>query len=213
MRYLILFTILLFPNLAADGQEVFNKNFQGVVLIITDDGIGSGAIITEAGHVLTNAHVINDNAQVEVYIFADDEIDNLRHSAKVLKVDKSKDLALLKIANSKFKLNPIKISIVEPRVGEEAHAIGHPDGEIWSYTKGYISQIRDDYEWEYDANSKMRATVLQMQTPINPGNSGGPLLNEHGNLIGINSFGDKELQSINFAVGVEEIIKFLGSGR
>ena len=104
MRYLILFTILLFPNLAADGQEVFNKNFQGVVLIITDDGIGSGAIITEAGHVLTNAHVINDNAQVEVYIFADDEIDNLRHSAKVLKVDKSKDLALLKIANSKFKI-------------------------------------------------------------------------------------------------------------
>ena len=62
MRYLILFTILLFPNLAADGREVFNKNFQGVVLIITDDGIGSGAIITEAGHVLTNAHVINDNA-------------------------------------------------------------------------------------------------------------------------------------------------------
>ena len=59
----------------------------------------------------------------------------------------------------------------------------------------------------------MRATVLHMQTLINPGNSGGPLLNEHGNLIGINSFGDKELQSINFAVGVEEIIKFLGSGR
>ena len=98
MRYLILFTILVFPNLAADGREVFNKNFQGVVLIITDDGIGSGAIITEAGHVLTNAHVINDNAQVEVYIFADDEIDNLRHTARVLKVDRSKDLALLKIA-------------------------------------------------------------------------------------------------------------------
>ena len=106
MRYLILFTILLFPNLAADGQEVFNKNFQGVVLIITDDGIGSGAIITEAGHVLTNAHVINDNALVEVYIFADDEIDNLRHSAKVLKVDKSKDLVCLRLQTQNLNLTP-----------------------------------------------------------------------------------------------------------
>ena len=56
----------------------------------------------------------------------------------------------------------------------------------------------------------MFATVLQIQTPINPGSSGGPLLNKYGNLIGINSFANTGLQSMNYAISVEEIIKFLG---
>ena len=95
-------------------------------------------------------------------------------------------------------------------VGEEAHAIGHPDSELWTYTKGYISQLRPDYQWEYINGEKMHATVIQIQTPINPGNSGGPLLNKHGNLIGINAFANLDKQLMNFAISVEEIIKFLG---
>ena len=122
-----------------------------------------------------------------------------------------KDLALLKITNPKVALKKIGISIVVPPIGEEAHAIGHPDGEIWTYTMGYISQTRKDYEWSYGNETAMNANVYQIQTPIAGGNSGGPLINSKGNLIGINTFGHTEYGFINYAISVDEIIRFLGS--
>ena len=210
MRYLILIALLFLFDTFADGKAIFNKNFAGVVVILTDDGLGSGAIISEAGFVLTNSHVIGNYQEVELFIYGADSVEESTHIAKVIKNDPTKDLALLKIQNPKYGMDVIDISIIEPQPGDEAHAIGHPDGEIWSYTKGYISQIREDYSWKYDENTKMFATVLQIQTPINPGSSGGPLLNKYGNLIGINSFATTGLQSMNYAISVEEIIKFLG---
>ena len=210
MRYLVLVTLLFICDAYTDGKTIFNKNFAGVVVILSESGIGSGAIINESGYVLTNSHVLQGSKEVEVLIYGADSLEEAKHIAKVVKDSPIKDLALLKIINPKQKLDVIEISIVEPQPGDEAHAIGHPDGEIWSYTKGYISQVRYDYTWQYSENIKMYATVLQIQTPINPGNSGGPLLNKHGNLIGINSFSASDLQSMNFAISVEEIIKFLG---
>tara|TARA_B100000242_G_C42999064_1_gene464106 strand:- start:457 stop:1074 length:618 start_codon:yes stop_codon:yes gene_type:complete len=202
--------MLLLLNVYADGKHIFNKNFAGVVVILSADGLGSGAIISDSGYVLTNSHVLQGSKEVEVLIYGADSLNEAKHIATVVKDNPIKDLALLKIINPKQKLDVIDISIVEPQPGDEAHAIGHPDGEIWSYTKGYVSQVRYDYTWQYSENSKMFATVLQIQTPINPGSSGGPLLNKHGNLIGINSFAASDLQSMNFAISVEEIIRFLG---
>lgn len=210
MRYLVLVLMLLLLNVYADGKHIFNKNFAGVVVILSADGLGSGAIISDSGFVLTNSHVLQGSKEVEVLIYGADSLNEAKHIATVVKDNPIKDLALLKIINPKQKLDVIDISIVEPQPGDEAHAIGHPDGEIWSYTKGYVSQVRYDYTWQYSENSKMFATVLQIQTPINPGSSGGPLLNKHGNLIGINSFAASDLQSMNFAISVEEIIRFLG---
>ena len=60
-----------------------------------------------------------------------------------------------------------------------------------------------------DGGIEHKANVYQTQTPISEGNSGGPLLNNHGNLIGINTFGSKEVQSLNYAVDVTEIVRFL----
>ena len=56
----------------------------------------------------------------------------------------------------------------EAQVGADVHAIGHPQGQTWTYTKGLISQVRPDYQW-----GPHKADVIQTQTPINPGNSGG----------------------------------------
>ncbi len=210
MRYLILILTILSLNIFSNGHSIYNQNFPGVVIIVTDDGIGSGAIITESGFVLTNAHVVGGNKEVEILIFGGETFEESSHRARVLKVDSTKDLALVKIIKPKFQFEVIEISIVMPKVGEEAHAIGHPDSELWTYTKGYISQLRPDYQWEYINGEKMHATVIQIQTPINPGNSGGPLLNKHGNLIGINAFANLDKQLMNFAISVEEIIKFLG---
>ena len=97
-------------------------------------------------------------------------------------------------------------------VGTDVHAIGHPTGQIWTYTKGYISQIRPGFEWGTSGRDyKHRATVIQTQTPINPGNSGGPLLSDEGKLIGVNSFKSKDGEGLNFAVSAKDVESFLES--
>jgi S1-C subfamily serine protease len=97
------------------------------------------------------------------------------------------------------------------QIGADVHAIGHPTGQAWTYTKGLISQYRKDYEWKA-ASGSHRAAVIQTQTPINPGNSGGPLLSDDGRLIGINTFkGGGE--GLNFAVALVDVEKFLTEGR
>ena len=94
-------------------------------------------------------------------------------------------------------------------MGEEVHAIGHPLGLYdWTYTKGYISQVRNDYEWSIEQSSHY-ADVIQTATPISPGNSGGPLLSDDANLIGVNTFGSIEGQNLNFAVSAKEVEDFL----
>ncbi len=96
-------------------------------------------------------------------------------------------------------------------MGADVHAIGHPQGEAWTYTAGVVSQIRLGYKWLYSDRLRHTADVIQTQTPISGGNSGGPLLSEGGTLIGVNSFADESGQNINFAVGIKDINTFLAS--
>ena len=93
------------------------------------------------------------------------------------------------------------------QVGADVHAIGHPTGEAWTYTKGFISQYRKDYEWR-DEEGSHKASVIQTQTPINPGNSGGPLLSDDGKLIGVNAFKAKG-EALNFAISIADVQAFL----
>jgi hypothetical protein len=75
-----------------------------------------------------------------------------------------------------------------------------------------VSAFRPDYEWTGGPNdSKHVATVIQTQTPINPGNSGGPLLTEDGKIVGVNAFGTKGTEGINFAIAAKEIRVFLAN--
>jgi hypothetical protein len=91
------------------------------------------------------------------------------------------------------------------RVGADVHAIGHPTGESWSYTRGIVSQVRRGYAWTATGDRfEHKATVIQTQTPINPGNSGGPLLNERLEVVGINSF-KADGEGLNFAVSSEDV--------
>ena len=109
-------------------------------------------------------------------------------------------------------VSPLKLgSNAAIQVGDDVHAIGHPTGEAWTYTRGIVSQIRPDYEWQAEGPPLHRATVVQTQTPINPGNSGGPLLSDSGQIIGMNSFIKPGAQGLAYAVSVDDISAFLKS--
>ncbi len=213
MYYLIkiFFLPIIFINLL-NANNIYDVNAPGVVLLMGDSGYGSGVIISSKGYVLTNNHVVEGNENLEVilsYTYNLDEYEEYVHSIEVIKQDKLRDLALIKINKPRTSLKPIKISRKIPKIGSQVHAIGHPDLEVWTYTTGYISQIRDDYVWTYEDDFEHIANVYQTQTPIAEGNSGGPLLNSYGNLVGINTFGDEKNDFQNFSVAVDEIIKFL----
>jgi len=202
---------LVFFNLLS-ANDIYEDNTLGVVLLMGDAGYGSGVIISSKGYVLTNNHVVENNENLEAilsYQYNLDGYEEYVHSIEIIKQDKVKDLALIKINNPRTALRPINISRKVPAIGSQVHAIGHPDLEVWTYTTGYISQIREEYEWSYEDDFEHMANVYQTQTPVAEGNSGGPLLNNHGNLVGINTFGDSENDFQNFSVTVDEIIKFL----
>ena len=214
---IIIFGLLSF-NSNASRNDIYDDNAPAVVVIFSEDGIGSGVILSERGYVLTNWHVIKDAKEIE--IFCGGCMDTFEESifeSDVIKIDKTRDLALLKITNSPQTLTAIKVSQVNAVVGDEVHAIGHPEGEIWTYTQGYISQHRGDYEWNYQSNDDIQfvADVYQTQTPDTGGSSGGPLLNQFGNLIGINTFGNVEANGngtiMNYSITVEEVIEFLNN--
>ena len=195
------------------GSRIYKQYADSVLLVATDEGIGSGVLLWE-NLVLTNKHVVGDYPSVTIITKPEtfQKVENSRRIiGDIIKFDEEKDLALIQLRkNVKSK----KISLSDPKdieVAMKAHAIGHPRGNYWSYTEGVVSQIRPSYEWQSSNDIQYKADVIQTQTPINPGNSGGPLFNSKGELIGINSFGDPDSPGLNFAVATTSIIDFLNA--
>ena len=160
---------------------------------------------------MTNVHVIKNSSFIVVVPYGGLSENPIYYLATIEKILPDKDLALLRIEERMSNFLEIDKSC-KIKVASDAHAVGHPEGNYWSYTKGYISQIRDDFEWAYSDDSTFKAQVIQTQTPINPGNSGGPLVNSDAKLIGINSFGDSKSQGINFALSCNEIVNLVNAG-
>jgi len=196
-------------------SALFSLLSPSVVLVVTNEGLGSGSVISE-GLILTNWHVVEGYKQVGVVFKPSSPGAKPSRAdviaADVVKVDQVRDLALLRPLT--FPTNaPKPIELADEKdiaIGADVHAIGHPTGEVWSYTKGIISQVRNGYSWETEAKIKHHADVIQTQTPISPGNSGGPLLSDDGKLIGVNAF-KAEGEALNFAVAVTDVRRFLAA--
>ena len=196
----------------AAGQNIYGKYSRSVVLIFNNDikGTGSGSVIMkDIGAIITNWHVIQKAEVVGVIFKKDGEIEKSDVMvAEVIGYDASKDLAVLRLVGKvPDDVNELKMSTKLPEVGSDVHAIGHPGSLSWTYTKGYVSQIRKNYKWNYE-KTLHEASIIQTQTPISPGNSGGPLINSDGLLLGVNSF-KAEGENLNFAVTSLEVINFL----
>ena len=162
------------------------------------NAVGSGVIFSEEGHIVTNTHILTNATSVFVE-FSDGEITE----AVLIGADKYSDIAVLKI-NGFEGLNPIESAESSNiRIGDEVLAIGNPFGVGKTVTSGIISATGRDYGNPY-------LELLQTDAAINPGNSGGALLNEEGNLIGINSSIYSKTgtySGIGFAIPSEKVIQ------
>jgi len=172
---------------------VFNF-FYGTV---PQQGQGSGFVLDKSGHVLTNYHVVaGANRGIEVMLS-----NKRRYSAKVVGTDKAHDLALLQIDAPD--LQPVTLAdSSELNVGQKVYAIGNPFGLSGTMTRGIISSIRSIRGSE----GAPIEDAIQTDAAINPGNSGGPLLNSHGEVIGINTMiasnGADQSSGIGFAIPI-----------
>ena len=209
-KLLTLFLVLFSLVIHSENSDIFEKANLSVVAVLGEHSLGSGVIISRDGYVLTNWHVIKDEKDFKVLTLGEGGYEENLREAEVIKYSITSDLALLKLKSFPQDIQVARLSQILPNVGDSVHAIGHPHGEIWSYSKGYISAHREDYSWDV-GEQNYRGDVYQMQTPINPGNSGGPLLNDYGNVVGINTFINTRGQGITYAVTVKEIIRFLTS--
>ena len=199
--------------LRGSASNIYSKYVQSVFLIYNKNSkmIGAGSLIDNEGYIITNLHVVEGAKFVEVIQKPEGNKqlnDAPRYSGEVILINEKNDLALIKVTGLPKNISIVPLGYLKDvNVGEEVHAIGHPQGLFWSYTKGVVSQIRNNYKWTSDKSKKgnYQATVIQTQPPISQGNSGGPLFNNAGKLVGVNTMIFGQGQNLNFSVAVDEV--------
>ena len=199
------------------GSELYRNASNGIVLVATaNDTMGSGVVLSYKGLVVTNWHVVEN--EPAVYLIFKESIRHDKTSlrkedifvAKVLKADPIRDLALLQIVSPPQNLTTLKLgSMLHVEVGQDVFAISHPEGLLWSYTEGVVSQIRPNYQLKTEGGTTHKATYIQTQAVASPGSSGGALFDYNGQLIGIITLSLGP--GLNLAIAVNEVQGFVMS--
>jgi S1-C subfamily serine protease len=162
--------------------RIYEDAAPGVVQITATRALGSGFVIDKAGHIVTNGHVVAGAKTVQVS-FSNNE----SYKAKIVGVDPSTDLAVLRVDAGSRALTPLTLGNSDDvHVGDQVVAIGNPFGLARTATAGIVSALQrqitapDEYQATIDH-------VIQTDAAINHGNSGGPLLDADGKVIGVNA--------------------------
>jgi S1-C subfamily serine protease len=166
---------------AAPGvvQITSTSNVGGV--IGEDSALGSGFVVDQSGHIVTNYHVIEDASQIRVSFSNQDTV-----VARLVGSDPTTDLAVLQVEASANALTPLPLGNSDKvRVGDPVVAIGNPFGLDRTATAGIVSALQREIT---SPDPKFAIDhVIQTDAPINRGNSGGPLINVRGQVIGVNT--------------------------
>ena len=141
-------------------------------------GLGSGIIVSPQGHIITNYHVIEKGNTISVWMHDDKSM--TEYEATIVGYDKLSDIAVIKIDLPEDYIFRYIEWGKEPDFGDDIYVIGHPQGMIWSVSKGVVSNPK-----RFVSSPWQR--LIQSDALIMPGNSGGPLFDNKGNLIGINT--------------------------
>lgn len=182
-------------NKSSDFSGIIQQASQGVVSIKTDVAEGSGFIISPDGYVVTNAHVLQGASVVNVYTS-----DGNTHAAKFIGFDPTIDVALLKIDGTYANLSLGNSDSAS--IGDRVIAIGNPYGLSFTATQGIISAANR-------TGINNLPYYFQTDAPLNPGNSGGPLINDKGEVIGINNFKISGAENLGFALEINRAIDAL----
>lgn len=217
LQYLLVVCVISTVTISSSalaGLTKITENLNATVLVIgkkdgevvTKDkiavGMGSGVVISDEGHFVTNYHVIEDATSVFVLVY--DENDKNEYPTEIIGVDKVMDIAVLKIVSDKMpKFNRITWGD-NPLPGDDVYTIGHPQGMVWTVAKGIVG-----HEKRYATSPWQR--LIQSDSLIMPGNSGGPMFDEKGNLIGINTLlvpskDDMNTQAWSMSIHVEDVM-------
>ncbi len=190
---------------------VFEKCKDSVVEILaysslSDNGQGSGVVLTSDGYIVTNKHVVGSATSFTV-VFSDDTTEE----ATVIGTDNLTDIAVLKV--NRTNLKPIDIAKNPSlKVGQIVYAIGNPYGYSWSFTDGSISGL--ERMVSTSSSSSVIPNMIQTNALVNPGNSGGPLLSSSGEMIGLISSiysTSGSAEGISFALPVETVVDVVSS--
>ncbi len=210
-------------DLAADEQatiELFRQSNPSVVFITTltqrldmwtlnveeiPEGTGSGFIWDEAGHIVTNFHVVQRANAAQVTLS-----DHNTYPASRVGVAPDFDLAVLRINAPRAKLRPIPLGTsADLQVGQKVFAIGNPFGLDQTLTTGIVSALGRSIR---SVTGRPLDDLIQTDAAINPGNSGGPLLDSAGRLIGVNTAiysPSGSFAGIGFAIPVDTVNKIV----
>jgi putative serine protease PepD len=197
-----------------NNVEIYERYSRGVINItstsigydyflrpVPEMGSGSGIVVDERGHIVTNYHVVENSRKLEVTLW-----NRKRYAAEITGVDPSSDLAVLKIAAPPADLTPIPFGAAKGlRVGQKVLAIGNPFGLDRTLTTGVVSSLGRSIQ---ASNGRVIDNIIQTDAAINPGNSGGPLLNAKGEIIGVNTAiisPSGSSSGIGFAVPVDTV--------
>ena len=171
-----------------DAEVVYDSVF----VIYSGNALGSGFAVGE-NCIVTNAHVVEDTKDVTVVTCDGDEF-----PAEVLCWDEGLDIAVLAVDKTLTPLPLKKLSDV--KIGEDVCAIGAPKSMAYTLTKGVVSAKERPVSGQ---------TYIQTDAAINEGNSGGPLLDDNGNVIGMNTLKLLEAEGIGLAIPVDRICQFM----
>ncbi len=193
--------------------EIFEKAEPGVVRVNIQKnqtennvgGVGSGFVFDKKGHIITNAHVIDDATKTIVTF-----LDGRSYNAEIIGIDESTDIGVIKVNADLKLLHPLSLGDSSNlKVGESITAIGNPFGLSGSMTSGIISQM--GRLLPSDSGFSI-PDVIQTDAAINPGNSGGPLLNMRGEVVGINTAIQSttgEFTGVGFAIPSQTVVKIV----
>lgn len=177
---------ILYPSAAIgfDAETVYNSVF----VITAGNSLGSGFAVGE-DCVLTNVHVVQGAERVTVTSYS-----GQKYSATVYYKDAERDIAILAVAEAAFTPLPAA-DLDSAKIGDDIYAIGAPNSLAYTLTKGVISAKSR----QVNGNN-----FIQIDAPINEGNSGGPLINDAGEVLGINTLKYSESEGLGFAIPIAD---------
>ena len=187
-------------------RELAAEFGEGVVLVQTPGGLGSGFIINDRGYCVTNYHVVERETRIAITIFNKNERDEFSRrrieDVRIVALNPFFDLALLQIPKPDgLYFQPVFISKNDnQREGEEVFAIGNPLGLERSVSRGIVSTRNRNFQG---------LVYIQTTTQINPGNSGGPLFNTKGEVVGVTNMKLAFGEGLGFAIPIAYLKHFL----